>query len=86
MANTGSGDNAIIAQIVPGTGIAAIGTASPNVASKLDVTSTTGGILFPRMTATQRDAIASPPDGLVVYNTTAAKLQVRAASAWVDLH
>ena len=86
VANTGSGGSAIIAQIVPGAGIAAIGTASPNVASKLDVTSTTGGILFPRMTGTQRDAIASPPDGLVVYNTTASKLQVRAASAWVDLH
>ena len=85
VANAGSG-SAIIAQIVPGTGIAAIGTASPNVASKLDVTSTTGGILFPRMTATQRDAIASPPDGLVLYNTTAAKLQVRAAGGWVDLH
>jgi len=86
VANTGSGGGAIIAQIVPSTGIAAIGTASPNVASKLDVTSTTGGVLFPRMTTTQRDAIASPPDGLVVYNTTAAKLQVRAASAWADLH
>ena len=86
VANTGSGGGAIIAQIVPSTGIAAIGTASPNVASKLDVTSTTGGVLFPRMTTTQRDAIAAPPDGLVVYNTTAAKLQVRASSAWVDLH
>lgn len=63
-----------------------VGTSSPNISAKIDITSTTSGILFPRMTATQRDAIASPPDGLVVYNTTAAKLQVRAASAWVDLH
>jgi len=86
VANTGSGGSAIIAQITPSGGIAAIGTASPSSASKLDVTSTTGGILFPRMTATQRDAIAAPPDGLVVYNTTANKLQVRAASSWVDLH
>lgn len=63
-----------------------IGNASPSATAKLEVTSTTQGVLFPRMTATQRDAIASPPDGLVVYNTTSAKLQVRAASAWVDLH
>jgi len=63
-----------------------IGGPASNAAAKLEVISTTQGVLFPRMTATQRDAIASPPDGLVVYNTTAAKLQVRAASAWVDLH
>ena len=63
-----------------------LGGASINTSSKLEVTSTTGGLLFPRMTTTQRDAIASPPDGLVLYNTTAAKLQVRAAGAWVDLH
>lgn len=64
----------------------ALGTSSPNARAKLDVTSTTQGVLFPRMTGTQRDAIAAPPDGLVLYNTTANKLQVRAASAWVDLH
>ena len=63
-----------------------VGAAPSSAAAKFEVTSTTQGVLFPRMTATQRDAIASPPDGLVVYNTTAAKLQVRAASAWVDLH
>ena len=63
-----------------------IGAITATSGVKLEVTSTTGGVLFPRMTATQRDAISSPPDGLVVYNTTAAKLQVRAASAWVDLH
>lgn len=71
---------------VTGAKIVSIGTTTPSASAKLDVTSTTQGVLFPRMTATQRDAIASPPDGLVVYNTTAAKLQVRAASAWVDLH
>lgn len=34
------------------------------------------------MTETQRDALASPPAGLVVYNTTTNKLNVRAAAAW----
>lgn len=69
-----------------GSGRLGIGTILPNSVAKLDVASTTQGVLFPRMTTTQRDAIASPPDGLVVYNTTSSKLQVRAASAWVDLH
>jgi uncharacterized protein (TIGR02145 family) len=45
-----------------------IGTSTPNAA--LDVTSTTNGFLPPRMTTTQRDAIASPAVGLVIFNTT----------------
>ena len=62
------------------------GTGTPDVSAALDVTSTTQGVLFPRMTTTQRNAIATPADGLVIYNTTDNKLQVRAAGAWVDLH
>ena len=52
----------------------------------LEVVSTTSGILFPRMTTTQRDAISSPVNGTVIYNLTTDKLQVRSAGAWVDLH
>ncbi len=51
-----------------------------------EVVSTTSGILFPRMTTTQRDAIVTPLDGLVIYNSTTNKLQIRAAAAWADLH
>ena len=46
------------------------------------VASTTQGVLFPRMTSTQRDAIASPAEGLVIYNLTTHKLNVRVAAAW----
>ena len=35
----------------------------------LDITSTTQGILIPRMTQTQRNGIASPASGLLVYQT-----------------
>jgi hypothetical protein len=68
------------------TGNVGIGTTSPNAAARLDVTSTTSGFLPPRMTTTQRDAITSPPNGLILYNSTTNKLQVRAGGAWVDLH
>ncbi len=34
------------------------------------------------MTGTQRDALVSPPEGLVIYNTTSHKLNVRVAAAW----
>jgi hypothetical protein len=71
---------------IDSSGRALFGTGSPDASSALDVTSTIGGVLFPRMTGTQRDAISSPANGLVLYNTTTNKLQVRAAGAWVDLH
>lgn len=54
----------------------------PDASAKLDVQSTTQGILFPRMTTTEKNAISSPAAGLVVYDTTLNKLCVRGASAW----
>lgn len=67
-------------------GQTAVGTATPSSSAMLDITSTSSGVLFPRMTTTQRDAIPSPSDGLVIYNTSTSKFQGRAGSAWVDLH
>lgn len=46
-----------------------IGTATPEASAKLDVQSTTQGFLPPRVTEAQRDAIASPAAGLIVYCT-----------------
>jgi hypothetical protein len=46
-----------------------IGTTAPNVTSIFDVTSSTKGILVPRLTSTQRVAIASPAQSLMVYDT-----------------
>ena len=59
-----------------------IGTSSPNASAKVDITSTTGGLLLPRMTTTQRDAIASPADGLYVYNSTIGNFNVYQSSSW----
>jgi hypothetical protein len=58
---------------------------TPNASSVLDIESTTKGILFPRMTTTQKNAISSPATGLVVYDTTLNKLCVRTESAWETL-
>ncbi len=46
-----------------------IGTTSPNASAVLDVSSTTKGMLIPRMTTAQRIAIQSPPVGLMVFDT-----------------
>ncbi|MBK6565380.1 MAG: fibrobacter succinogenes major paralogous domain-containing protein [Saprospiraceae bacterium] len=37
------------------------------------------------MTTGQRDAIASPASGLIIYNTTTNSLEIRNSSAWVSL-
>ena len=46
-----------------------IGTTTPNVSAMLDVTSTTKGLLLPRMTAAQRTAVEAPATSLIVYQT-----------------
>ena len=51
----------------PSTGAAGIGTLTPDASSLLDIKSTAKGILIPRMTKAQRDLIASPIDGLLIY-------------------
>ena len=43
--------------------------ATPNPTSVLDVSSTTKGMLMPRMTTAQRNAIVGPANGLLVYDT-----------------
>jgi hypothetical protein len=53
-----------------------------NASAQVQIDSTTKGFLPPRMTTTQKNAIASPAAGLVVYDTTLNKLCVRTASAW----
>ena len=45
-----------------------IGTVAPETSSMLDVSSTTKGMLTPRMTTAQRLAIVAPVDGLMVYD------------------
>ena len=46
-----------------------VGTTAPATAAIVDITSTSAGFAMPRMTTVQRLAIASPIDGLQVYDT-----------------
>jgi hypothetical protein len=59
-----------------------IGTTSPSASAILDAQSTTKGVRMPNMTTTQKNAIASPAAGLMVFDTTLAKLCVYSGSAW----
>lgn len=62
-------------------GGAYINTTSVNASAILQSDSTTKGFLPPRMTTTQKNAIATPAAGLVVYDTTLNKLCVY-TTAW----
>jgi hypothetical protein len=46
-----------------------IGTPTPDAKAALEVSATDKGLLIPRLTAAQRLAILSPPQGLMVYQT-----------------
>jgi hypothetical protein len=59
------------------------GTIDPNAVLELE--STTKGLLFPRMTAAQMNAISSPTAGMVVYNTDSRCLFIRRTSDWFSL-
>jgi Chaperone of endosialidase/Collagen triple helix repeat (20 copies) len=66
------------------TGAMGIGIDPPDPTAVLDLTSTTQGVLAPRMTTTQRLAIANPANALMVYDVTTKSLQVYDAvgAAW----
>ena len=51
----------------------------------LQADSTTKGFLPPRMTTTQKNAIATPASGLMVYDSTTNKLCCYNGSSWNDL-
>ena len=68
--------------MVKGNGNVGIGTATPNANALLDITSTTKAFMPPRMTTTQKNAIASPTAGMVVYDSILNKLCIRTSAAW----
>lgn len=61
-----------------------VGTNTPHSSSMLEVQSTDKGILFPRMTSTQRMAIGSPANGLHVFDTNTNSLWYYNGSFWVN--
>jgi hypothetical protein len=58
------------------TGSVGIGVDPPNTTAVLEVASTTQGLLSPRMTTTQRQAISNPANGLIVYDTNLKSLEI----------
>lgn len=82
----------ILAVLVTGITFAQVGinTETPDPSSALDITSTAGGLLPPRMTSDQRDNIVSPVEGLIIFCTDCGsgegELQIKLSSQWVNLY
>jgi hypothetical protein len=76
------GSSQVTRMVINASGNVLINTTTDVASSKLTIESTTQGFLPPRMTTTQKNAIATPAAGLVVYDSTLGKLCVRGAAAW----
>lgn len=63
-----------------------INVATPDASAELEILSNDKGFIIPRMTQAQRAAIASPANGLLVFQTTApAGLYYYNVSTWMQL-
>ncbi len=59
--------------------------ALPDASAMLDVVSTTKGVLIPRMTTAQRNAIAAPAEGLLIYNLDCKDINLYNGTAWISM-
>lgn len=62
-----------------------LGTNNPNDNAILDISSTTKGVLLPRLSNTQRAAIVSPGQGLTIFNTNSQCLEIYINTTWTPL-
>lgn len=60
----------------------AVGVVTPAASAVADIVSTTQGFAPPRMTTTQKNAIAAPIESLMVYDMTLHKLCVWTGATW----
>jgi hypothetical protein len=66
-------------------GTLCLAVTAPDASAKLQMDSTTQGFLPPRLTTTQRDAISSPAEGLIVHNSTTHAPNFYSGSAWTAI-
>jgi len=69
-----------------GAGQLLLGTTSATGGASvaMEISSTSGGFLLPRMTTAQRDAL-TVANGMMIYNTTTGKIQGYQSGAWADM-
>lgn len=62
-----------------------IGTEDPDPSAMLHLESNKTGFLPPQMTETQRNGIANPAEGLIIYNETIDCLEFFDGTNWINL-
>lgn len=67
------------------TGNIGFGTVNPDSSAMLDIVSTNKGLLIPRMTSGERQAIASPAKGLLVFDNTTGSFWYFDGTQWQKL-
>lgn len=72
-----NGEMGSVSNLVIGSPLTSL---EPTAALQID--STTGGLLLPRMTLVEKTALAGASDGMIVYDTTNARLDLRQLGAW----
>jgi len=76
-----------LAQVVYAQGIGVNETgADPHPSAILDVSSSSKGLLPPRMTTAERDEIQNPAEGLHIYNLTTKCVEVFYGTFWQSIH
>jgi hypothetical protein len=58
-----------------------IGTSTPNPSAILDLTSTTKGLLLPRLSSLEQFALVNPAIGLTIFNTTSGQIETNLGTA-----
>ena len=67
------------------TGSVGINTEQPDASAVLDITSTTKGILIPRVNALERASIVQPANGLLVYDIESNSFWLYKNSLWIEI-
>lgn len=70
---------------IKNNGSIGIGTTNPNDSALLELNSNSQGLLLPRMTTDEKNAISSPLAGLTVFDSDLGEVQYYNGSAWVGL-
>ena len=74
--------NVLTRMLITSAGNVGIGTTTPATSAILDITSTTGALVVPRMTTAQRDALTAL-DGMIIYNTSTTAFNFYENGGWV---
>jgi hypothetical protein len=70
---------------ITGNAQVGIGTNTPNTSSVLDLTSTNKAFIPPRMNTVQRNNIANPVAGMVIFNTDSTCIEIYRSSGWFNI-